>query len=125
MSKDVLLVDGWSGDSGCCTGSGGKLSSSHDHLISCCRVILHFLCGILTSHPLDMNHMICPHLGHPSPAKLVNLEHSVVLEGGEVDVALEDFNLERLPLLGVQLTDLLPQPRAVEQHGAYRPQLQV
>ena len=66
-----------------------------------------------------------PYLCHPSPAELVNLEHPVVLEGGEVDVALEDFDLEGFPLFGVQLANLLPQPRAVEQHGAHRPQLQV
>ena len=47
-----------------------------------------------------------PHLGQPSPAELVDPENSVVLEGGEVDVALEDVDLEGLPLLGVQLPDL-------------------
>ena len=66
-----------------------------------------------------------PHLCHPSPPKLVDLEHPVVLEGGEVDVALEDFDLEGLPLLGVQLADLFPQSGAVEEDGADRPQLQV
>ena len=66
-----------------------------------------------------------PHLCHPSPAKLVHLEHPVVLEGGEVDVALEDFDLEGLPLLRVQLADLLPQSGAVEEDSADRPQLQV
>ena len=65
------------------------------------------------------------HLCHPSPAELVNLEHPVVLEGGEVDVALEDFDLEGLPLLRMQLADLPPQCGAVEEDSAHRPQLQV
>ena len=40
-------------------------------------------------------------------------------------MALEDLDLEWLPLLRVQLADLPPQSGAVEEDSADRPQLQV
>ena len=40
-------------------------------------------------------------------------------------MALEDVDLEGFPFFGVQLPDLFSEPRAVEQHGAHGPQLQV